>query len=200
MNKLQEEDKWILFKLNETIKDVTENLNKYEIGFGAQRIYDFVWDEYCDWYIEMVKSRLYGEDKDSKDTAEAVLLYVLKDILKILHPFMPYITEEIWQHLPSNEKALIVTNWPVYKNDMDYLSSVESIEYIKIAIKSIRNARAEMNIIPSRKSKIIFVTREEKVKQYILNGSRYFINLASADAIEVLDNKAGLGEDNISVI
>lgn len=200
MNKLEEEDKWILFKLNETIKDVTANLNKYEIGIGAQRIYDFVWDEYCDWYIEMVKSRLYGENEDSKSTAEGVLLYVLRDILKILHPFMPYITEEIWQHLPSNEKALIVTNWPIYKDDMTFLSSVESIEYIKIAIKAIRNARAEMNIIPSRKSKIIFVTKEEKIKKYILNGSRYFINLASADDIEVLDNKSGLGEDNISVI
>lgn len=200
INKLEEEDKWILFKLNETIKDVTENLNKYEIGFGAQRIYDFVWDEYCDWYIEMVKSRLYGEDKDSKDTAEVVLLYVLRDILKILHPFMPYITEEIWQHIPSNEKALIVTNWPLYKDDMNYLTSVESIEYIKIAIKATRNARAEMNIIPSRKSKMIFVTKEENIKNYILNGSRYFLNLASADDIEILDNKVGLGEDNISVI
>ena len=200
MNNLEEEDKWILFKLNETVKEVTENLNKYEIGLGAQRIYDFIWDEYCDWYIEMVKSRLYGEDEESKKIAQGVLLYVLKDILKILHPFMPYITEEIWQHLPSNKQALIVTKWPKYKENMNYEDSVDSIEYIKTAIKSIRNARAEMNIIPSRKSKQIFVCKDEKIKSYILNGKNYFINLASADEIEVLDNKADLGEDNISVI
>ena len=200
MNNLEEEDKWILFKLNETVKEVTENLNKYEIGLGAQRIYDFIWDEYCDWYIEMVKSRLYGEDEESKKIAQGVLLYVLKDILKILHPFMPYITEEIWQHLPSNKQALIVTKWPKYKENMNYEDSVDSIEYIKTAIKSIRNARAEMNIIPSRKSKQIFVCKDEKIKSYILNGKNYFINLASADEIEVLENKADLGEDNISVI
>lgn len=200
MNKLEEEDKWILFKLNETVKEVTENLNKYEIGLGAQRIYDFTWDEYCDWYIEMVKSRLYGEDEESKKVAQGVLLHVLKDILKILHPFMPYITEEIWQHLPLNQEALIVSKWPKYKENMNYEESVKSIEYIKTAIKAIRNARAEMNIIPSRKSKQIFITNDDSVKKYILNGERYFINLASAEEIEILDNKVALGEDNISVI
>lgn len=200
MNKLEEEDKWILFKLNETVKEVTENLNKYEIGLGAQRIYDFTWDEYCDWYIEMVKSRLYGEDEASKKIAQGVLLHVLKDILKILHPFMPYITEEIWQHLPSNQEALIVTKWPKYKEDIGYNDSVKSIEYIKTAIKAIRNARAEMDIIPSRKSKQVFVTKDEEVREYILNGKRYLMNLASAEDIEILDNKVDLGDDNISVI
>lgn len=200
MNQLQEEDKWILAKLNETVKEVTENLNKYEIGLGAQRIYDFTWDEYCDWYIEMVKSRLYGEDESSKKVAQAVLLHVLKDILKILHPFMPYITEEIWQHLPSNQEALIITKWPKYKEDMSYEGSVRSIEYIKTAIKAIRNARAEMDIIPSRKSKQIFVTKDDEVKEYVLNGKRYLMNLASAEEIEIRDNKVDLGDDNISVI
>ncbi len=200
MSKLENEDKWILSKLNETIKEVTLNLNKYEIGLGAQRIYDFVWDEYCDWYIEMVKSRLFGEDEESKKTAEMVLLYVLKNILKILHPFMPFITEEIWQHLPLNDKALIVSNWPNYEEKFNFEESVTSIEYVKIAIKAIRNARAEMNIIPSRKSKVIFVTREDKIKEYIVEGERFFTNLASAEDIEVLDNKKNIGEDNISII
>lgn len=200
MDKLEEEDKWILARLNKTIKEVTENLDKYEIGLGAQRIYDFTWDEYCDWYIEMVKSRLYGEDEETKRVAKGVLLYVLKNILKILHPFMPYITEEIWQHLPLSEDALIIAKWPNYNEDMTYEDSVKSIEYIKNAIKAIRNARAEMNIVPSRKSKQIFVTRDETIKDYILKGKRYFINLASAEEVEILESKSDLGEDNISVI
>ena len=200
MGKLEEEDKWILSKLNETIKEVTLNLNKYELGLGAQRIYDFVWDEYCDWYIEMVKSRLFGDDMDSKKMAENVLLYVLRNILKILHPFMPFITEEIWQHLPSNHEPLILATWPLYNDNLTFQDSVASIEYIKVAIKAIRNARAETNIVPSRKSKQIFVTKDERIKDYILKGKRYFMNLASADDIEILEDKIGLGKDNISVI
>ena len=200
MGKLEEEDKWILSKLNETIKEVTLNLNKYELGLGAQRIYDFVWDEYCDWYIEMVKSRLFGDDMDSKKMAENVLLYVLRNILKILHPFMPFITEEIWQHLPSNHEPLILATWPLYNDNLTFQDSVASIEYIKVAIKAIRNARAETNIVPSRKSKQIFVTKDERIKDYILKGKRYFMNLASADDIEILEDKTSLGKDNISVI
>lgn len=197
---LEEEDKWILSKLNSLIKDATENLNKYEIGMAAHRIYDFIWDEYCDWYIEMVKSRLYGENKESKEVAEKVLLYVLKDILKLLHPFMPFITEEIWQHLPQNETPLILSDWPVYKDELDFPKSEEAIEYIKSGIKGIRNARAEMNIIPSRKSNQIFITKDEKIKNIIKNGERYFINLASAEEIEILDDKSKIGEDTISVV
>lgn len=197
---LEEEDKWILSKLNMISKEASENLDKYEIGMAAHKIYDFIWDEYCDWYIEMVKSRLYGEDKKSKETAEKVLLYVLKDILKLLHPFMPFITEEIWQHLPENEKPLILSAWPKYKDEFNFPESEEAIEYIKAGIKGIRNARAEMNIIPSRKSNQIFVTKDEKVKDIIKNGERYFINLASAEEIEIIDDKSKIEEDTISVV
>ena len=120
LDSLEEEDKWILSRLNSVVKEATENLDKYEIGMAAQKIYDFIWDEYCDWYIEMVKSRLYGENESSKQTAEKVLLFVLKDILKLLHPFMPFITEEIWQHLPDNDKPLILSSWPVYKDELNF--------------------------------------------------------------------------------
>jgi len=200
LDNLEEEDKWILSKLNTVIKEATENLDKYEIGMAAQKIYDFIWDEYCDWYIEMVKSRLYGENVSSKETAEKVLLSVLKDILKLLHPFMPFITEEIWQHLPGNDKPLILSSWPVYKNELNFLESEEAIEFIKSGIKGIRNARAEMNIVPSRKSKQIFVTKDENIKKIISYGQRYFLNLASAEAIEIVDTKVNIGEDNISLV
>ena len=197
---LEEEDKWILSKLNTLTKEATENLNKYEIGMAAQKIYDFIWDEYCDWYIEMVKSRLYGENKASKETAGRVLLYVLKDILRLLHPFMPFITEEIWQHLSDNENPLILDTWPVYKEELEFPKSEIAIEYIKSGIKGIRNARAEMNIIPSRKSNQIFVTKHEEVKEIIKNGERYFLNLASAEEIQILDDKTKITEDTISVV
>ena len=200
MEDLEEEDKWILSKLRETGKQVTENLDKYEIGMAAQRIYDFVWDEYCDWYIEMVKSRLFGEDLKSKETAEKVLLFVLKDILKLLHPFMPFITEEIWQHLPENQKPLILSDWPEHGEEFKFPEAEKNIEYIKTGIRGIRNARAEMNIIPSRKSNQIFVTRDEKIKEIIKNGERYFMNLASADEVQILENKDEIIEDSISVV
>lgn len=197
---LEEEDKWILSRLNKAIEEINVNLDKYEIGFAAQRIYDFIWDDYCDWYIEMVKSRLYGENQESRNVAQRVLVYVLRDVLKLLHPFMPFITEEIWQHLPENGTALIVAGWPKYDEKHEFNDSEKSIEYIKAAIKAIRNARAEMNIAPSRKAAINFVTQDESVKRYITNGSRYFINLSSADSINVLDDKSNIGEDNISVV
>ena len=200
LENLEEEDKWILSRLNTVIKDVTENLDRYEIGMAAQKIYDFIWDEYCDWYIEMVKSRLYGDDKESKEVAEKVLLAVLKDILKLLHPFMPYITEEIWQHLPKTENPLIISKWPKYRDDLHFPKAETRIEFIMTGIKGIRNARAEMNIVPSRKSTVIFVTEDEGIKDIINYGKRYFINLASAEKIEILDNKTNIGDDNISVV
>jgi valyl-tRNA synthetase len=200
LDNLEEEDKWILSRLNNTIKEVSDNLDKYELGMGAQRIYDFIWDEYCDWYIEMVKSRLYGNDTESKATAQKVLVYVLKDILKILHPFMPFITEEIWQNLPGNDKALIITKWPKYKAELEFEASEKGIEFIKTAIKGIRNARAEMNIVPSRKANMIFVTESEEIKLYLENGKRYFINLAGTESIQIISDKNGIGEDNISVV
>ncbi len=200
LSKLEKEDKWILSKLNSLIKTVTENLDRYEIGIAAQGIYDFIWDEYCDWYIEIVKSRIFGDDESSNHTAQNVLSFVLKSILKLLHPFMPFITEEIWQHLPNNSKALIINDWPKYNSSLEYKESKAAIEYIKTAIKGIRNARAEMNVAPSRKANIIFVTKDNSIKEIIETGRRYFLNLASAEDIQVLDDKENIGEDNIGVV
>lgn len=200
MKDLEEEDKWIISRLNHVTKEVTNNLDKYEIGLAGQRIYDFIWDDYCDWYIEMVKSRLYGDDASSKALVQKVLLYVLKDINRLLHPFMPFITEEIWQHLPNNNGPLIISDWPTYDENHKFAQAEKTIEFVKASIKSIRNARAEMNIAPSKKSNIIFVAESEEIKGLINNGKRYFINLASADDVSISDTSKGFGEDYISVV
>nr|WP_300005525.1 valine--tRNA ligase [Tissierella sp.] len=197
---LEEEDKWILAKLNKTIEEVKHNLDKYELGFAAQRVYDFTWEEYCDWYIEMVKSRLYGEDEKSKKTAQKVLLYVLKDINRLLHPFMPFITEEIWSHLPGEEEALIVSAWPETREEFNFEAQKRDIEYIKVAIKNIRNARLEMDIAPSKKSPIVFVTQDKHIGEIIKSGESYFQNLASAEEVIVQDSKDGIDGENIAVV
>ena len=200
LKELEEEDKWILSRLNDSIREATENLDRYEIGLAAQRIYDFVWDDYCDWYIEMVKSRLYGDDIKSKHLAQRVLLYILKDINRLLHPFMPFITEEIWQHLPHNEEALIVSKWPVYKDEYLFSKSEKNIEFIKTSIKAIRNARAEMDIAPSKKSNIIFVVEDDDLETLIINSKRYYTNLASAEDVEISHSREGFDENYISVV
>jgi valyl-tRNA synthetase len=199
-NLLEEEDKWILSRMNTVIKEVTENLDKYEIGIAAQKIYDFTWDEYCDWYIEMVKPRLYGEDKFSKVVAENVLLYVLENILKLLHPFMPFITEEIWGHLPNREKALIISPWPEYDEGLYYPQSEKNMAFVMSGIRGIRNARQEMNIPPSKKARILFIAEDENVINMLNYGERYFINLASAEDIEILRDKSHIEGDNLSVV
>ena len=197
---LQVEDKWILTRLNTVIGEIKENMDKYEIGLAGQRIYDFIWEDYCDWYIEMVKSRLYGEDEKSAETAKNVLVVALRETLKLLHPFMPFITEEIWQHLPCESEALIVESWPTPDTNMIYNKEKEDIEFIKTAIKGIRNARAEMNIVPSRKSKLIFVLEDDSLKSVIEDSKVKFMTLASAEEIVFEKDKKTLGEDNISVV
>lgn len=196
----KEADKWILSRMNNVVKEVTENLGKFELGMAAQKIYDFTWNEYCDWYIEMVKPRLYGENQQDKDVARYVLIEVLENILKLLHPFMPYITEEIWHHLSSTEGSLIVADWSKYDSNNAYQEAEERINFIMEAVKNIRNVRAEMNVIPSRKAKVIFVTKSEKVKEILENSEEHFVNLASASEIEVRDNKEGIGEDAVSAV
>lgn len=200
MNMLEEEDKWILSRINTIIKDATDALEKYEIGIAAQKIYDFIWDEYCNWYIEMVKPRLYGEDTKSRETAQKVLLNVLEKILKLLHPFMPFITEEIWQHLPNRQSPLIVSSWPVFEKQYHNEEAEKKMGFVMDAIKGIRNARQEMNVAPSKKASLIFVTKGKDIKDIIEYGRRYFINLASADNIWVQEDRENLGEGNLSVV
>ncbi|MGM9578574.1 MAG: valine--tRNA ligase [Evtepia sp.] len=163
--KLELEDKWILSKLNTVIAEVTDNMDHYELGVAAQKIYDFIWDTYCDWYIEMTKPRLQGDDPAAKEQAQRVLCYVLTDILKLLHPYMPFITEEIWQALPHEtdckEQFLMLQSWPEYREDLAFPQEEKSVEILMDAVKAVRARRSEMNVPPSKKAHLTIATAEE---------------------------------------
>ncbi len=181
---LETADKWVLSKLNSLIRDVTENLEKYELGVAVQKIYDFIWDDYCDWYIELTKARLYAEDETRKDTARQVLVYVLDQTLRLLHPFMPYITEEIWQSIPHDGDALIVAQWPEYQEALNFQAEQALMESVMEAIRSIRNRRAEMNVPPSKKAALYVLTSKPDV---FAEGEGYLLRLASADSVTILN-------------
>lgn len=136
--KLQLEDKWIVSKFNRVAKEVTENLDKFELGVALSKIYDFIWDDYCDWYIELVKPRLFDKENTTRDTAQYVLTYVLSETMKLLHPFMPFITEEIWQHLPHTGESIMVSAWPAYDASLDFAQEEKNMSLVMEAIKSIR--------------------------------------------------------------
>ena len=161
--KLELEDKWILSKLNRCIPEVTENMDKYELGVAAQKIYDFIWDDYCDWYIELTKTRLQGEDEDSKVRAQQVLCHVLTQMLKLLHPFMPFITEEIWQALPHEGDFLMLSDWPVADAALDFPEEEKAMELIMDAIRGVRTRRSEMNVPPSKKAHLTVATGERDI-------------------------------------
>ena len=161
--RLELEDKWILSKLNRVIPEVTENMEKFELGVAAQKVYDFIWDDYCDWYIELTKSRLQGEDAEAKVRAQQVLCYVLTDILKLLHPFMPFLTEEIWQALPHEGDYLMLQSWPEHHVELDFPEEEKAMELIMEAIGAVRTRRSEMNVPPSRKARLTVATLEQEV-------------------------------------
>jgi valyl-tRNA synthetase len=194
------EDKWIITRVNKAAKEVKENLDKFELGLAAQRVYDFIWNEYCDWYIEAVKPRLYGEEGLSKDTARFVLIKVLKDMLKLLHPFMPFITEEIWSYLPGTTTRLIRSDWPVYKEEENFQDAEAAMEFIMESVRSIRNTRAEMNVAPSRKARAIFVPNKDKVSEYIQSGAQHFATLANITDVKVVNDKNLIDEDTASSV
>ena len=148
---LAPEDKWVLSKLNTLVKEVTENLDAYEIGVASAKVYDFLWDTYCDWYIELTKTRLQGEDEDAKLAAQNVLCYVLTELLKLLHPFMPFITEEIYQALPHEDQFIMTSHWPEYRADLSFPAEEAAMEAVMDTIKAIRARRAEMNVPPPRR-------------------------------------------------
>lgn len=160
---LELEDKWILSKLNSVIPEVTENMDKYELGVAAQKVYDFIWDDYCDWYIELTKSRLQGEDAEAKINAQKVLCYVLTHILKLLHPFMPFLTEEIWQALPHEGDFLMLQRWPEHHVELDFPEEEKAMEMIMDAIGAVRTRRAEMNVPPSKRAHLTVSTLEQEV-------------------------------------
>ena len=179
------EDKWILSQYNDLIKAVTESLEKYELGLAVQKLYDFIWDVFCDWYIELAKIRLNGNDEKAKATAKAVLVFVMSNTLKLLHPFMPFITEEIWQTLPHSGDSIMISQWPEYFEGLNFKSDETEMERVMTAIKAVRNRRNEMNVAPSKKAKVIIDTA---FADTFKNGADFFVRLASASEVDIIPN------------
>ena len=192
-------DKWIISRANNVVKDVTANMDKFELGMALQKAYDFTWSEYCDWYIEMVKPRLYGDDVEAKKAALYTLTYVLETILKLLHPFIPFITEEIFDHLPTTEGMIIVSEWPKFSEDDNMADEEAMMDIVMDGIRNIRNVRSEMNVPPSKKAKVIAVPTEDKLEA-IEAGQDYFLTLASASSVEIKKDEAGIPEDAVSIV
>lgn len=195
--KLELEDRWILSKLNSLRGEVRENLDRYELGIAAQKIYDFIWDSYCDWYIELTKPRLNGGDAAAKEGAERVLLYVLTDILKLLHPFMPYITEEIFQAIPHEGEALIVAPYPKYDAALSFPEDEAGFELIMDAVKAVRSRRAEMNVPPSKRPTLIITSDRPEVFEA---GRTYLSKLAYAGKVEISAEAPADTEGMVSVV
>ena len=194
---LETEDKWILSKLNRVVKEVCDNMDSFELGVAAGKIYDFIWDDYCDWYIELTKPRLNGDDEAAKESAQRVLLYVLVEILKLLHPFMPFITEEIWQALPHEGDALMMQSYPEYSEKLNFPEDEANFGMVMDAIKAVRARRSEMNVPPSRKSHLIIVT--DKAKAFS-DGEKFICKLAYASGVEVRAELPESTDGMVSVI
>ena len=194
-DELSLEDKWVLSKYNNLVKDVTENLDKFEIGVAVQKLYDFIWDIFCDWYIELSKVRLNSEDEKAADTARAVLVYVMTGMLQLLHPFMPFITEEIWQSLPHEGESIMISKWPEYSKDLEFTAEEAEFERIVKGIRAIRVRRNEMNVPPSRKAKVII---ESTYGDTFESGAVFFKRLAYASEVEI--NVANVDPSAVTII
>lgn len=198
---LEPVDQWILSKLNTLVKDVTDNMEGFELGIAVQKVYDFIWDEFCDWYIEMVKPRLYNSDRmESKEAALWTLQSVLIDALKLLHPYMPFITEEIFCTLQSSEESIMVSKWPEYTMEKSFLKEEKDIEILKEAVRGIRNIRTEMNVAPSRKAQVYVVSEKEEILTTFTEGRLFFAPLAYASEVIIQKDKTGIAEDAVSVV
>lgn len=198
---LEPADQWILSKLNTLVKDVTDNMEGFELGIAVQKVYDFIWDEFCDWYIEMVKPRLYNSDRmESKEAALWTLQSVLIDALKLLHPYMPFITEEIFCTLQSSEESIMVSKWPEYTKEKSFLKEEKDIEILKEAVRGIRNIRTEMNVAPSRKAQVYVVSEKEEILTTFTEGRLFFAPLAYASEVIIQKDKTGIAEDAVSVV
>ncbi|AYD39751.1 valine--tRNA ligase [Clostridium fermenticellae] len=195
-----EADRWILSRMNKVVKEVTDNIEKFELGIAAQKIYDFIWGELCDWYIELVKPVMYGDNEEVKGVAFNILNEVLTTSLQLLHPIMPFITEEIYTHLNTNCESITISKWPEFKKELDDPKAESDMEYIVEAIKSVRNVRTEMNVPPSRKAKIMIYVTEENAKQAFKNGIPYFEKIASASKVEFLESKKDISKNVVSVV
>ena len=194
---LEIEDKWVLTKLNTLIKEVTENMDAYELGVASAKVYDFIWDTYCDWYIELTKARLYGENEKSKLAAQKVLVYVLDQFLRLLHPFMPFITEEIWQAIPHEGKFLMLADWPKYDESLNFGAEAAHMESVMNAIRSIRNRRAEMNVPLSKKSTLYVVSDKGEIFR---QGEGFICRLAYADKVIICETDPEGHENMVCVV
>ena len=199
-DKLTLADKWILSKVNTLATEVTDNMDRYELGIAVQKVYDFIWEEFCDWYIEMVKPRLYSETDETKGAALWTLKTVLGNALKLLHPFMPFITEEIYCTLNPEEDSIMIAAWPKETEDFAYAEDEAAVEMMKEAVRSIRGVRTSMNVPPSKKASVFVVTEDAAVQETFKNGAVFFGTLAGASEVHVQADKAGIADDAVSAV
>ena len=201
LTELQPVDKWILSKLNTLVKDVTENMESFELGIAVQKVYDFIWDELCDWYIEMVKPRLYNSDDTvSQNAALWTLRTTMLTALKLLHPYMPFITEEIFMNLQQEEESIMISSWPEYKEEWNFKAQEQAIETIKEAVRGIRNIRTSMNVAPSRKAGVYVVSENKQILDTFTEGKLFFASLAYASEVIMQKDKSNIAEDAVSVV
>lgn len=200
LDRLTMADKWIVSKVNTLTREVTENLDKYELGIALQKVYDFIWEEFCDWYIEMVKPRLYNEEDDTKAAAIWTLRHVLIQALKLLHPFMPFISEEIFCNLQEEEETIMVSQWPVYRDDWSFAKEEQSTETIKEAVRAIRGVRSSMNVPPSKKATVYVVSEDEGLLRIFEHSKSFFATLGYAGEVILQKNKDGIADDAVSAV
>ena len=193
-------DKWILSKANSLVKEVTDNMEKYDFGVAVAKLNDFIWEEFCDWYIEMVKPRLYNDEDKTKSAALWTLKTVLINALKLLHPYMPFITEEIFCNVQNEEESIMISKWPEYKDEWNFEEDEKAVELIKEAVRGIRNTRTGMNVPPSRKAKVFVVSESEEVRNIFENSKAFFAALGYASEVAVQSDKTGIAEDAVSVL
>jgi len=194
-------DKWILSRLNTLVKDVTDNMERYELGIAVQKVYDFLWEEFCDWYIEMVKPRLYAtDDEKGQNAALWTLKTVLIDALKLLHPYMPFITEEIFCNIQDEEESIMISKWPEFTADRAFTEEENAIETIKAAVKGIRNIRSEMNVAPSKKAEVFVVSEDASIIKVFEEGKLFFASLSYASDVKTQSDKTGIADDAVSVV
>ena len=193
-------DRWILSKVNDLAVAVTENLDKYELGIAVQKVYDFIWEEFCDWYIEMVKPRLYNDDDTTKAAALWTLKTVLINALKLLHPYMPFITEEIFCNIQDEEESIMISKWPEYKEEWSFKADEEAVDTIKAAVRAIRNLRTGMNVPPSKKASVYVVSEKSEIRDRFEASKNFFATLGYANAVYVQEDKTGIDANAVSTV
>jgi len=200
LEELTQADRWILSKVNTLAKDVTDNLEKYEMGIAADKLNHFIWEEFCDWYIEMVKPRLWKDDDRTKAAALWTLKTVLIQSLKLLHPYMPFITEEIFCNLQEEEESIMISRWPEFREEWNFATDEAAVDTIKAAVRGIRNIRTEMNVAPSKKATVYVVSEKAEMRKIFEESKVFFATLGYASEVYVQADKAGIAEDAVSVL